>query len=89
LAWKVEFEARADKKLDKLNPRDAARIIRLLEEIAQLDDPRKRGEALVGPLSGLWRYRAGDWRILTKIEDDCIVIVVIDLGHRREIYRSR
>jgi mRNA interferase RelE/StbE len=87
LAWKVEFEARADKKLDKLNPRDAARIVKMLDEVARLENPRQRGEALVGTLSGLWRYRAGDWRIIARIEDDRIVIVVLDLGHRREVYR--
>jgi mRNA interferase RelE/StbE len=87
LAWTIEFERKADKQLDKINPRDAARIVKLLEEIAALDDPRTRGRALTGDLGGLWRYRYGDWRIIARIENQKLVILVIAIGHRREVYR--
>jgi mRNA interferase RelE/StbE len=87
LAWTVEFEAKADKQLDKLNRHDAARIISALEHIAALDDPRQRGHLLVGQFSGLWRYCVGDWRIVVRIEDDRLVVVVLTIAHRREVYR--
>lgn len=51
-----------------------------------LDNPRSRGKALVNNLKGLWRYRVGDWRIICDIVDEEIIINVLELGHRREIY---
>ena len=57
-----------------------------LEEIAELDNPRQRGKALTGKLTGLWRWRFGDYRAIARIEDQIVVIVVIAVGHRREIY---
>jgi len=58
-----------------------------LKKVALLDNPRLRGHGLVGQLAGYWRFRAGDWRIVTRIDDERVVIVVLQLGHRREIYR--
>ncbi len=58
-----------------------------MDEVQALDDPRSRGHALTGELSGLWRYRVGDWRIICKIKDTELIILVVDLGHRRSIYR--
>ena len=87
MAWKVEFEARADKQLDKLNRHDAARIIKLLEEVALLDDPTVRGHALVGNLRGLWRYRVEGWRVIVRLEHGRLVILVIEIGHRSNVYR--
>ena len=87
MAWRIEFERRADKQLDKLSPQDAARIVRYLEEVRQLDDPRQRGHALVGEWSGFWRYRVGDYRVIARIEQGRMVIVVVSMGHRREVYR--
>ena len=60
-----------------------------LEEIANLDDPRSRGKALTGNLAGLWRYRVGDYRVVCDIEDGVLVILVVDVAHRREVYRRR
>lgn len=87
MAWTIEFERKADKQLDKLNPGDAARIVKLLDEVALLDDPRDRGHSLTGELGGLWRYRAGDWRVIVRFENQRVVILVIEIGHRREVYR--
>ena len=87
MAWKIEFEARADKQLDKLNRHDAARIIKLLEVVALLDDPTVRGHALVGNLRGLWRYRVDDWRAIVRLEHGKLVILVIEIGHRSKVYR--
>ena len=87
MAWHVEFAERPRKALRKLDKQAAARIIAALEAIANLDDPRLRGKALTGTLSGLWRYRVGDYRIIVKIEQDRFVIIVIEVAHRREVYR--
>ena len=89
MAWKVEISPAADAELDKLGSTNAKRILKFLyERIANRDDPRSTGKALVGSeLGGLWRYRVGDYRILCRIEDDKICILVLEIGHRREIYR--
>ena len=86
MGWAIEFEARAERQLEKLNRRDAARIIALLDAIAALADPRMRGHALKGQLAGLWRYRAGDWRVVCRLEDHRLVVLVVKIGHRREVY---
>lgn len=63
------------------------RVKKYMDEVQALDEPRSRGHALTGELSGLWRYRVGDWRIICKIKDTELIILVVDLGHRRSIYR--
>ncbi len=64
------------------------RIVSFLQErIQTADNPRSTGKALQGSLSGLWRYRVGDYRLLCRIEDDELIILVIEIGHRREVYR--
>jgi mRNA interferase RelE/StbE len=87
LVWKVEFSRRADKQLDGLAKADQQRIVKTLRQIAALADPRQRGHALVGDFAGHWRYRVGNFRLIVKIEDGRLVIVVIAIGHRREVYR--
>ena len=67
----------------------AARVFDELDEIAKLEDPRSRGKALTGNLAGVWRYRVGDYRILCDINDGRLVILVVDVAHRREVYKRR
>ena len=74
------------KKLDK---QIARRIVAKLHEISQLEDPRSMGKALTGNLAGVWRYRVGDYRILCDINDGRLVILVVDVAHRREVYKRR
>ncbi len=87
MAWTIEFSDKARKALNKRRGETSARIVRMLDEVAALDDPRQRGKALTGEFAGLWRYRAGDWRVIAQLEDGRLVIVVIALGHRRDVYR--
>ena len=87
MAWTIEYSAGVAKALSKLDRQAAARILKAVEDIAALDDPRLRGKALTGELAGLWRYRVGDYRVIAKIEDGRLVIVVVTLGHRRDVYR--
>ena len=88
MAWKIEFVPAAAKELKKLGRTEAARIIATLEtRIAVLDDPRTLGGALTGELGGLWRWRIGDYRVVARIEDERITILVVRIGHRREVYR--
>jgi mRNA interferase RelE/StbE len=88
LAWRIEFVPAAAKELKKLGKAEAARIIATLEtRIAVLEDPRSLGSALTGELGGLWRWRIGDYRVVARIEDQRITILVVRIGHRREVYR--
>lgn len=86
MAWSLEYSEKSQKSLKKLGRREADRITRALSDIAMLEDPRSRGHALVGKLRGLWRYRVEDWRVVARIEDQRIVIFVVTIGHRREVY---
>lgn len=88
MAWTVEFTPGAERDLKQLDPPVQKRIVAFLHErVAEADDPRAIGEALRGELAGLWRYRAGDYRILCRIEDNRIVVTVVAIGHRSSIYR--
>ena len=89
MAWKIDLSERAERELTKLDPQHSNRILKFLRErLAQLDDPRSVGKALQGPEFGeLWRYRVGNFRIICKIEDDQLVVLVVGVGHRKEIYR--
>jgi mRNA interferase RelE/StbE len=88
LAWTIEFVPAAAKELRKLGRAEAARLVTTLEtRIAALDDPRQLGSALTGELGGLWRWRIGDYRVVARIEDERITILVVRVAHRREVYR--
>ena len=89
MAWRVELADSAAKQLRKLDPQIAKRILTFLRDrVAPLDDPRSIGEALRGKeLGAFWKYRVGDWRIIADLDDGVMLITVIRLGNRREIYR--
>lgn len=86
MGWQIEFSRKAEKELSSLDKPQALRILNYLDELTDLDDPRRRGKALVADLSGLWRYRVGAWRILCRIEDSRLLVLVVKLGHRRSVY---
>ena len=89
MAWKIEFTPRADRSLEKLDRQIADRIVTYLHDrVANADDPFKLGKALLGPEhANMWRFRIGDYRILTHIERKVVTVFVIEIGHRREVYR--
>jgi mRNA interferase RelE/StbE len=89
MAWKIELSVGADRELEKLDPQNRTRILRFLHErIAKLDNPRSLGQALHGSRLGeFWKYRVGSYRLICKIEDALLVVLVLRVGHRKEIYR--
>jgi len=89
MAWAVELSALAQKNLDDLDPQHARRILAFLyDRVAKLEDVRSIGEALKGSrLGDLWKYRVGDYRIISSIEDGALRILVVKIGNRREVYR--
>lgn len=86
MAWTVELDASAEKALSKIGTSAARRIVKGLREIAELDDPTVRGKPMVGNYAGYWRYRFGDHRVIARIVADRLIITVIAIGHRREVY---
>ena len=89
MAWRVELTATAVRQLGKLDRQVARRItVFLRERLAAHEDPRSLGKALTGPTLGtFWRYRVGDYRLICDIDGGALRILVIELGHRREVYR--
>jgi len=84
----VTFSPAAERSLRKLDKAAQIEILRYLHRrIETTEDPRRFGHALHGTLSGLWRYRVRDYRIICRIEDAEITILVLEIGHRSEIYR--
>ena len=88
MAHNVELSESADRELGKLDAPQAKRILKFLQRIAKLDDPRSIGETLhFSRLGEFWKYRVGDYRLICKTDDDRLVVLVLRVGHRKEIYR--
>jgi mRNA interferase RelE/StbE len=88
LAWTIDYTQTAKKQLRKLDRPVAPRILDFLDDrVAKQDDPRTLGKALTGPLGTLWRYKIGDFRAICEIQDSVTRILVLQIGHRREVYR--
>lgn len=84
--YRVEWSERAVKQLDKLDRQVAGMIVRFMaDRVDGIEDPRTIGKPLRG--AHLWRYRVGDYRVLCQIDDHIMVVLVVELGHRREVYR--
>lgn len=87
MKYKVIFTERALKDLKKLDKHTAALILGWIRKnLENCEDPRQHGKALTANKRGQWRYRIGDYRLLAKIEDDTITILILNVGHRRDIY---
>jgi mRNA interferase RelE/StbE len=88
MAWAVELTAKAADTLDKLDNQTRNRIWRFLRRwLAETDNPRERGKVLTGNHAGLWRYRVGDYRLVCQLQDARLVVLVVELGHRSDVYR--
>ena len=90
LGWLIKFDDRALKSLSKLDRQTAKRItIFLRERVSVLENPRTIGGSLSGKDMGTyWKYRVGDYRIVADIDDGTVTILVVKIGHRREVYRQ-
>jgi mRNA interferase RelE/StbE len=87
LGWKIELSREAEKSLAKLGAEAARRIAKGLREVAALDSPRQRGKAMTGNHAGHGRYRFGDYRVIARLDNGRFVVLVIAVGHRRDVYR--
>lgn len=86
--YQVRFSKNALKQLKKLDKSVSSLILGWIRKnLEGCNNPRIHGKAIVANKSGQWRYRIGDYRILAEINDDVIVILVVNIGHRRDIYK--
>ena len=88
MSWNIQFTERARKELKKLDNQVAVRIGKELKKLSGFDDPAQHCKALTGQYSGLWRYRAGDYRVIIDLDREQLVILALDIDHRSKIYRS-
>lgn len=88
MAWTVEISNIAEKQLRKLDRSIQARILNWLNDrIEGCKNPRHFGEPLKGGRIGFWRYRIGNYRVLCEIQDKKVIVLVLTIGHRRQVYR--
>ena len=90
MAWTIKYTSLALRRLKKLDKSIALQVLDFMDHrIALLDDPRASGKNVVGPILGsYWRYRVGDLRIICDVQNEQLIILVIEVGHRSRIYRS-
>lgn len=87
--WKVEYSESAAKELRKLDKKQAKTILDWIDKRSQsAADPKLFAEQLTGNLSEFWRFRIGDFRVVWKLNDDVVTILVLRIAHRREVYRT-
>jgi mRNA interferase RelE/StbE len=88
LAWTIEISRTAERQITKLHRQAQQAIVRFLRErLAGTDNPRQWGKPLQGEKRGLWRYRVGDCRLICDIQDGRITVLVLQVGHRKDVYR--
>jgi mRNA interferase RelE/StbE len=87
MPWSIRLTRTARKALEKLDKRTASRILAFLQDrVVASGDPRSHGKALTGVLSDRWSYRVGDYRIICDIQDEVITVLVLTIGHRKDVY---
>ncbi|MFZ0562027.1 MAG: type II toxin-antitoxin system RelE/ParE family toxin [Terriglobales bacterium] len=87
-SWRVEISRTAEKQIKKLNRNAQEAIVRFLRErVLAAENPRLLGKPLHGDKGGLWRYRVGDYRLICDIQDELITVLVLRVGHRKDVYR--
>lgn len=88
MGWIVEFDPHVLRELSRLARTVQQRILQFLHERIQTEqDPRRLGGRLHGTKKDLWKYRIGDYRVICDIQDNIVRVLILRVGHRREVYR--
>ena len=88
MSYKVKYGASFEKSFKKLDGSVQKLIAKYIKNyLDNCIDPRKQGKALVGNKKSLWRYKIGDYRLIVEIQDNELIIIAIDIGHRKDIYK--
>ncbi len=86
MVYKIKYTPSACKQLSKLDKPDALRILEYMESRAH--NPTETGKPLRKNLKGYWRHRVGDYRVVSSIEDEALIVLVVMVGHRKRIYQN-
>jgi len=87
MGYEIKFSKQADKTFSKLDNSVQKLIFKwIYKNLENCENPRQQGKALQGNLAGYWRYRIGNYRVISKIEDEQLTILLIDINHRSKIY---
>lgn len=87
MTWRIELSEDAEAELRKLDKPVRERIGKFIDRLAMSQDPREQGKPLQSGWAGCWRYRVGDYRLVCKLRDRELLVLVLKIGHRREVYR--
>ncbi|TIS55382.1 type II toxin-antitoxin system RelE/ParE family toxin [Mesorhizobium sp.] len=86
--WRVEFTQRADKDIERLSMKDQRRILEFLHDrVSAHPNPKALAKRLTATKQEAWRFRVGDYRIIVQFQDSRLVVLVVEVGNRREVYR--
>ncbi|MCI0653580.1 MAG: type II toxin-antitoxin system RelE/ParE family toxin [Methylococcaceae bacterium] len=86
--WSIKFTTKAAKALKGFDSRARRRLENFINQLVQTENPRSSGKALQGNrYKGLWRYRVGDYRLIAQIKDNELIILMLEIDHRKDIYR--
>ena len=87
MKYTVEYTQQALRDLRKLDKQTRTFILSWIEKnLVNCENPRQHGKGLTANRSGQWRYRVGDYRLIADIQDDKVVILLLHIGHRRDVY---
>lgn len=87
MKYRVSFTLNANNTLARIEPSQRIQIVKWLEKhVENSEDPRRTGKLLKGDLAGLWRYRVGNYRLICDIQDDILLVLVVEIGHRKNVY---
>lgn len=88
MAYKLEFSKRFDKQFSKLDKSTQRYLFNwLIKHVDNVENPRYSGKSLTGNQTGLWRYRIGNYRVIADINDNRCIILALEVGHRKDIYK--
>ncbi|MCF0155194.1 MAG: type II toxin-antitoxin system RelE/ParE family toxin [Veillonella sp.] len=88
MIFKLRFSDKFEKQISKLDRQTQVTLLRwLVNRIDGTENPRLHGKALTGDKRGLWRYRVGNYRVICEIQDEQLIVLALEVGHRREIYK--
>ncbi|WP_297445267.1 type II toxin-antitoxin system RelE/ParE family toxin [Desulfurobacterium sp.] len=88
MAWRIELTRTAVKDLKRIDRKQTERILEFLKKLSESENPCQKGKALKGYLGEFWRYRVGDYRVICNIEVEKERILVLRVGHRKNVYRK-
>lgn len=87
--FQIRIEKEAQKNLKKMDPNDARIIMAWINKnLVDCENPYIYGKSLKGNLRDKWRYRIGGYRLICNIDDEKVLILILETGHRKEIYKQ-